>query len=209
MIYVDPPMDLGDTLKGTDDDGNLINTQWEGSIFSFPDVDRKASSIRGGKKRRSGQTIRAVCVRNTSGGALTVAGLALKFDLTPTTSVSSQSTAETAGREIIGRVDAVSDGANKWCGIGDDQLTGTVASNDLFWLVVSGPVVAKLAASATIAHGDILVSAASGYLAEASSAGDAIVNVVGRALQKSDATNFDGTASSAGDSVLIQACVLV
>jgi hypothetical protein len=151
-------------------------------------------------------------VRNTSGGSLTVASLALKFDLTPSTSVSSQATAEIAGREIIGRVDAVSGGANLWCGIGDDQLTSAVAANDLFWLIVGGPVVAKIAASATITFGDVLVSAASGYLAEVASGSDSAVlaeavNVIGRALQKSDATNFDGTASSAGDSILIQACV--
>jgi hypothetical protein len=212
MIYVDPPFDLGDTLKGTDDDSNLINTHWEGAIFEFPDFDRTGSNIRSGKTRRSGQSIRAVCVRNTSGGSLTVASLALKFDLTPSTSVSSQATAEIAGREIIGRVDAVSGGANLWCGIGDDQLTSAVAANDLFWLIVGGPVVAKIAASATITFGDVLVSAASGYLAEVASGSDSAVlaeavNVIGRALQKSDATNFDGTASSAGDSILIQACV--
>tara|TARA_R100000458_G_scaffold18786_1_gene16406 strand:- start:1538 stop:2182 length:645 start_codon:yes stop_codon:yes gene_type:complete len=212
MIYVDPPFDLGDTLKGTDDDGNLINKHWEGAIFEFPDFDRTGSGIRSGKTRRSGQSIRAVCVRNTSGGALTVQSLCLKFDLTPSTTVSSQATAETAGREIIGRVDAVSDGANLWCGIGDDQLTDQVASNDLFWLVVGGPVLAKIKASATITFGDVLVSAASGYLGEVASGSDSAVlaeavNVIGRAIQKSDATNFDGTASSAGDSILIQACV--
>ena len=218
MIYVDPPFDLGDTLKGTDDDSNLINTHWEGAIFEFPDFDRTGSNIRSGKTRRSGQSIRAVCVRNTSGGSLTVASLALKFDLTPTQSLAvgtgdnTQANANIAGRQIIGRVDAVSGGANLWCGIGDDQLTSAVAANDLFWLVVGGPVLAKVPASQTIVYGDIVVSAASGYVAEVASGSDAAVlaeavNVIGRALQQSDATNFDGSASGAGDLILIQACV--
>ena len=63
MIHVDPPFDLGETLKGTDDDGNLINSQWEGAVYQFPDVDR-TPALRGGKSRRSGGTLRAVCVRN-------------------------------------------------------------------------------------------------------------------------------------------------
>ena len=63
MIHVDPPFDLGETLKGTDDDGNLINEQWAGAVFEFPDVDR-TPALRGGKSRRSGHVI--TCLLYTS-----------------------------------------------------------------------------------------------------------------------------------------------
>ena len=233
MIHVDPPFDLGETLKGSEtvvkEDGTteikLINTHWEGAIFECSDVDR-TPAVRGGKNRRSGRPIRAVCVRNNSDAALTAASLALKFDLTPsspnsagtmTASVAgssddTQADWEEHGREVIGRVDGVTNAVNLFCGIGDDQLSGTVPKHDLFWLIIGGPVVAKLANTQSVAVGVPLVSAASGYLNDLASGSDAAVaaeaiNVVGRALQPSDATNFDGTASGAGDSILICACV--
>tara|TARA_R100001129_G_scaffold135155_1_gene96694 strand:+ start:724 stop:1431 length:708 start_codon:yes stop_codon:yes gene_type:complete len=233
MINVDPPFDLGETLKGSQttvkEDGTtevkLINTHWEGAIFDFPDVDR-TPSIRGGKNRRSGRSIRAVCVRNNSDGALTAASLALKFDITPsspnaagtmTASVAGDDTDTAAewhefGRQVIGRVDGVTNAVNLFCGIGDDQLTDTVPKHDLFWLIIGGPVLAKLANTQSVAVGVPLASAASGYLADFASGSDAAVaaeavNVVGRALQPSDATNFDGSASGAGDTILICACV--
>lgn len=195
MIHVDPPFDLGETLKGTDDDSNLINTHWEGAIYSFPDVDRSVGP-RAGRTRRSGAAIRAVCVRNTSGGALTVAKKALKFDLTP---------GATTGRKLLGSVDAQSSAVNQFGGVGDNELTTTVASNDLFWCIVGGPAEVLFKDSANIAIGDLLITSSSAGAADEAAAGSATigmtaaVNILGRALEA------DASTSSA--TLLIQVAV--
>ena len=212
MKYVDPPFDLGETLKGTDDDSNLINTHWQGAIFEFPDVDR-TPTLRGGKSRRSGNALRAVCVRNVSGGALTVAGLCMQFNVAVGDyTVSTQATANSEYRKIFGTTKAVTGAVNLWGGIGDPELTTTVADDDLFWVVVRGVALAKLKGSETVIPGDILISSASGYLEENNSGSDGAVlleavNVIARALQESDSTNFDGTAAAAGEDALVYVCV--
>jgi hypothetical protein len=183
MIHVDPPFDLGETLKGTDDDSNLINTHWEGAIFSFPDVDRSVGP-RAGRTRRSGAAIRAVCVRNTSGGALTVAKKALKFDLSVGT------------RKVLGTVDAQCSAVNQFGGVGDNELTTTVADDDLFWLIVGGPAEVLYKDGESIAVGDLLItSATTGAVIEAVAGSATIgmtaaINVLGRALVA------EGTTSS-------------
>jgi len=213
MKYVDPPFDLGETLKGTDDDSNLINTHWQGAIFEFPDVDR-TPALRGGKSRRSGNSLRAICVRNTSGGALTVSSLCCQFNIAPGDyTVTSQATANTEYRKIFGTCKAVTGAVNLWGGIGDPELgSNTVADDDLFWIIIGGVCLAKMKASETIIPGDVLVSSASGYLEENNSGSDAAVlaeavNVIARALQESDSTNFDGTAAAAGEDALVYVCV--
>ena len=133
MKYDIPPFDLGETLSGTDSDSNLTNAHWCGAVFEFPDVDR-TPNLRGGKGRRSGQALRAVCVRNTKGSALTVAtatyGLALSFDVDSST-----------GRLAAGACAGASITEGDWSGIGDPELgTTTVADDDLFWLIIGGVV---------------------------------------------------------------------
>ena len=183
MIHVDPPFDLGETLKGTDDDSNLINTHWEGAIFEFPDVDRSVGP-RGSRTRRSGAVIRAVCVRNTSGGALVVAKKALKFDISVGT------------RKVIGTVNGQSSAVNQFGGVGDNELTASVADDDLFWLIVGGPAEVLYKDGESIAVGDLLItSATTGAVIEAVAGSATIgmtaaINVLGRAL------DAEGTTSS-------------
>jgi len=182
MIHVDPPFDLGETLKGTDDDSNLINTHWEGAIYSFPDVDRSVGP-RGARTRRSGAAIRAVCVRNTSGGALTVAKKALKFDLSVGT------------RKVIGTVNGQSSAVNQFGGVGDNELTTTVADDDLFWCIVGGPAEVLFKDSANIAIGDLLITSSDAGAADEAAAGSATigmtaaVNILGRALEADSSTS--------------------
>jgi len=213
MIYDVPPFDLGETLKGTDDDSNLINSHWQGAIFEFPDVDR-TPALRGGKSRRSGNALRAICVRNTSGGALTVASLCCQFNVAVGDyTVTSQATANSEYRKVFSTCKAVTAAVNLWGGIGDPELgSDTVADDDLFWVVISGVCLAKLKASETIIPGDLLKSSAAGYLEEVNTGSDAevlleAVNVIARALQESDSTNFDGTASAGGEDALVLVCV--
>ena len=182
MIHVDPPFDLGETLKGTDDDSNLINTHWEGAIYSFPDVARSVGP-RGARTRRSGAAIRAVCVRNTSGGALTVAKKALKFDLSVGT------------RKVIGTVNGQSSAVNQFGGVGDNELTTTVADDDLFWCIVGGPAEVLFKDSANIAIGDLLITSSDAGAADEAAAGSATigmtaaVNILGRALEADSSTS--------------------
>ena len=182
MIHVDPPFDLGETLKGTDDDSNLINTHWEGAIYSFPDVDRSVGP-RGARTRRSGAAIRAVCVRNTSGGALTVAKKALKFDISVGT------------RKVIGTVNGQSSAVNQFGGVGDNELTTTVADDDLFWCIVGGPAEVLFKDSANISIGDLLITSSSAGAADEAAAGSATVgmtaavNILGRALEADSSTS--------------------
>jgi hypothetical protein len=182
MIHVDPPFDLGETLKGTDDDSNLINTHWEGAIYSFPDVDRSVGP-RAGRTRRSGAAIRAVCVRNTSGGALTVAKKALKFDLSVGT------------RKVLGTVNGQCSAVNQFGGVGDNELTTTVADDDLFWCIVGGPAEVLFKDSANIAIGDLLITSSDAGAADEAAAGSATigmtaaVNILGRALEADSSTS--------------------
>ncbi len=185
MIHVDPPFDLGETLKGTDDDSNLINTHWEGAIYSFPDVDRSVGP-RGGRTRRSGAAIRAVCVRNTSGGALVVAKKALKFDLVP---------GATTGRKLLGSASGQCSAVNQFGGVGDNELTTSVADDDLFWLIVGGPAEVLFKDGANITMGDLLMTSATAGSVEEAAAGSATigmvaaVNIIGRALVADSSTS--------------------
>ena len=144
MLYSDPPFDLGETLKGTqkivNDDGsvttNTINEHWEGAVFEFPDVDR-TPTVRGGKSRRSGGSLRAVCVRNISGGKLSVAtatyGLVKGFVAATTDGAT--------GRKAACQVSGASIAEGDWAGVGDPELGATqVEDDDLFWLIIGGPV---------------------------------------------------------------------
>ena len=176
MIHVDPPFDLGETLKGTDDAGELINSHWEGAIYHFPDVDRTPSPRGGGKNRRSGQTIKAICVRNTKAGALTAAKKCLAIDLTPSDT-----------RKLMGSVDKQCDAVNQVGGVGDNELTGDVPQNDLFWLIIAGPAECLVKTGETHAVGSLLCSSATaGSLALATSGSAAVAvasaaNVIARA----------------------------
>ena len=60
-----------------------------------------------------------------------VAKKVLKFDLTP---------GATTGRKLLGSVDGQGSAVNQFGGVGDNELTTSVASNDLFWCIVGGPV---------------------------------------------------------------------
>ena len=201
MIHVDPPFDLGESLKGTqtyvDELGaaqtKIINKHWEGAVFEFPDVDR-SPSVRGGKSRRSGGTIKAVCVRNISGGNLVVKSQLCKF-----------ATSWSGGGEanVFGSVDALTSGAGAFCGVGDPEWHGKstgVADNDLFWVVIGGRVKVEVNASENIAVGDLLSSGADGEAVEYADTStddqtgvivNAAHNIIGRALE-ADSSVSDG-----------------
>ena len=194
MKYVDPPFNMGESLKGTDADGNIINAQWEGAVFEFPDVDR-TPALRGGKSRRSGSVVRCVCVRNTSGGNLVVAKKVIIFDLTPVESSTSQ--------QLFGLVDGQGSAVNQLGGVGDNDMTGIasagVADDDLFWLIIGGPCECSIKTSETPIVGELLTaSATAGALITATFGSDEIgMNSAASAIARATVAETIGSSNPA------------
>lgn len=141
------PMPLGETLKGTDADSNLINSHYLGQVCFFP---RKSAQT--DKNRDSGAVIGAVLVRNTSTLTLLPKRLG-RLDLT-------------AGLAMNHNVDGYSTAlARKNVVLIDPWLPSTgVAANDIFWGVFRGPALVLLPLlgsdhTADIAVNDDLVAA--------------------------------------------------
>ncbi len=183
--YEIPNFGLGETVKGTADDGTtLINDAWLGQIHEFQYGSNVAIS-RGGKKRKTGRTVRAICIRNTSGAAMLPSRV---ITLDPT-----------AGYHLLQRTLGMS---TVLCAphvaVVDDALpTAGVAQNDIFWAVIEGPqlVYTPLAGSqfngVDIAVGAPLV-AATGSTTGATTSGR-ITNVTFTFATAGDTSNgFDG-----------------
>lgn len=144
----EPPMDLGETLKGVADDGStLINEDKLGGIYWF---DNKAT--RKSQARQTGKPIGAVLLRNTS--TLTLLGKRLgMLDLTAGFGMNHNVTgySNTLARRSVVLIDPY-------------LPTGGVAANHIFWGVFSGPALVLLPLvgsdhTADIAVNDALVAA--------------------------------------------------
>lgn len=147
-ILAEPPMQLGETLKGTDADSNLINSHYLGQICYFPH-----KTLQSDKFRASGKPNGAVLLRNTSGVTFLGKRLAL-LD-------------RTAGYDMVHEANGYSGAAIAARGVVliDPWLPSTgVAANDIFWGVFSGPALVLLPLTdadhtTDIAVNDDLVSA--------------------------------------------------
>lgn len=142
-----PPMDLGQTLKGTDANGDLINIEMLGQICYF---DTK--TLRDDRVRKTGKPIGAVLLRNTLGAAL----LGKRYGQLD----------RTAGYAMNHNVDGYSTVlANKGIVLIDPWLPSAgCADDDIFWGIFEGvaPVLLPLTAAdhtADIAVNDWLVAA--------------------------------------------------
>lgn len=145
------PIKLGETLKGTDSAGNLINTDKEGKLYQIAATDESVSQIRGNKKRLTGHNIVVRIVRNTSGVVLNGKRLVVS---------------ESDGYETLGRTDgyARTTGQGRILGATDPYLDSNgVAANDLCLVVVKGPTLCLTPDTGTgmidIAVGDMLYAA--------------------------------------------------
>lgn len=194
MYTSEPPFELGETLQGTDSAGNLINDQWLGQIFEFPCKATNVSGVGDQKKRRSGRTIKAMAVRNSSGIKLYGKRLAL-LDTVASGGLAGAfatkgycSTTALANAVII----------DEWL-----ETTG-VADKDIFWAILEGPVLVKTASGAlaenVITLGSKLVSGTGGGSSQnASTAGGVAISatpgvqfVIGTALSaKTTAQTFE------------------
>lgn len=185
MHYVSTlPFELGQTLKGTDADGNLVNQNMEGAVFCVPDP-------RSGAK---GHPLIVMCVRNMYQVASTyTALLGKRYGLLK----------NSAGYDYAAQVVGYS---ATLAGAGavaiDDQLPSTgVAAKDLFWVILKGyhTVLTDNAGTGLpdIAIGDPLIGATAAgsttsvagrvagltvATAQATNAALAAINVLARAL---------------------------
>lgn len=183
------PMELGETLLGTDDDGNLVNEHWEGACFWFEDIDRTSSRIRTGRSRRTGRAIGACLIRNTSGIALLGKRLA-RMERDTTTP-----------REYLGRADGYADALREQgvVVIDPDLDSNGVAANDLFWGIFAGPTTILTPNAGAAFNGDIAahapIVAATAATTQTSLAGR-VSNITG-SEDFTDAINLVGFALSA------------
>lgn len=152
--------DLGKTWYGdqTIDATNYGRSiQHEGTEWEVDDIDPSATEVV--KKRRSNRKRLAMLVRNVSGGALTP-GTPVKW------------AAGFRGR----RVDAAAANQGETAGFVDEMLPAAgVKDDDLFWIIVDGPVLANKATGGgtAIANDAVVISVGSGNVAAVGSPADA------------------------------------
>jgi hypothetical protein len=126
LSTIAPPMGLGESLSGTDADGNLTNEDKLGMIHTFP-----AAVYSGGPNRSktvlTSKPIVAILMRNISGLTLLPKRLA--------------SIALTAGYGTTKNVDGYSVNNNRTGVVLIDPYlpTGGVADDDIFWGIIGGP----------------------------------------------------------------------
>lgn len=173
---------LGATLKGKDDDGNLLNEGILGTIKQFPAYpDGGESSITGNRSNRTAYPVTAIALRNTSGGALSPKTV-VRLD------ISSEAFGVSAKAGFFHNAVGASSALGQMCVVVDEFITGTVADDEIFWGIIRGPVTALLdsAFAGTSAVGDALVAGANGGLDAQTTEADTLVMAL--ALETKDAS---------------------
>jgi hypothetical protein len=143
MNYDDPPFALGETYKGTDSEGNLINTDLEGRDYTFPITEAVAGAL-GLRDRTTGRVIKARIFRNISGAVMYGKRVA---NVTP--SSLDACTKATGPASVEG---------DKYVFPVDPYLgSGGVADDDLFYGIIAGPttlLTSSTAADEPLSAGD-------------------------------------------------------
>jgi len=175
---------LGETMPGTDDDGNLINSQFLGTIKRFDNINVLGSGS--AKVWESHGPVYAVLLRNVSGGALTRRQLAL-------------CEASAVGYNLIENASGY--GATLYdkpvVAIDPWLSSSGVDDDDIFWGIIKGPTILTLPSSG----GDILASGSvgtalvcsadnAGRVTPAAPASDAAVYQAANAVFGSSMTTF-------------------
>ena len=179
-LTIDPPFALGQTLgvsSATD------GTGWVGCVKTFPDVNPSTGAVRSNRLKT------CVAVRNSSGGTL-LPKRVVRFKV------------GTAGTGVFSEVDGYAAVTNEErVGIVDEHLPSSgVASNDVFWVTVSGPTEVAHALSGTeVAVGDRL-AAITAATSGATTAGRVTPSSVGAATTGAGNAGLGviGVACSAG-----------
>ena len=168
-----PDFGLGETLKGTADHDStiLLNEAVLGRCYEFPITEELAASL-GMKKRVSGFRIKAVALRNTSGGTYSAEDV-VEVDVN-------------GGFEGLTTASSVCDAGDRFVAVVDFTLSGTVADDDIFWGIVAGPCQIKTTAT-DWAGGELLKAAASGEAATATAGTDHGPVIIGTVVEDSAA----------------------
>lgn len=144
MAYSNPPFELGETLSGTDDNGNLINNEVLGTVYEFP---YRAAAAQGVRNRQSSHVIKAIALRNTSGITLYGKRIAVLDD---TGGLGNYENAVAYGSVLSeGHIVIIDDGI----------ATTGVADDDIFWGILEGPVTVLTPDAGAAFSGDIAISA--------------------------------------------------
>ena len=135
-LTADPPFARGQTLGGGIASlDSSFGTDKTGSRKEFLDVDVTTGKL------NTNRTVTCICLKNTTGAALTK-GKLVKFDVT-------------------GSASAVAAAADYQVAVVDEYLpSGGVAANDVFWGVIRGPT--TVASTGTIAAGGRVAVSTSG-----------------------------------------------
>lgn len=164
-----PPFDLGHTLEGTDADGNLINKEVVGKVYTFPSYSKITSSPRQPRPKRSEAQVTCVAMRNVSGSTLYGKRLAsLQSAAGPIAPCNVDGYATTLAQDGVVFID-------------EFLATAGVAQNDIFWAVVRGPVLVLTPATTADVNGNITYGtplvACTAYAAGATTAGSTLGRV--------------------------------
>lgn len=141
------PFELGTTLKGTDADGNLINTEVLGGTWTFNNITT-TSPTSGVRSFHTAEPLVCIAIRNKSGVTLYGKRFAT-LDV---------STAGLTGiTDAKGYLDSLAEGPAVL--IDDNIATNGVANNDIFWGIVSGVATVLTSEVNSNFNGDIAVGA--------------------------------------------------
>lgn len=145
MYFSGPlPFDLGETLKGKDDDGNLIGKNWLGRVYVITSRDVGNTAI---ARKLANRQLLAVPLRNESGATMLGKRGAL---LTRTAGYSQLESVNGYAATL----------AEKGVVIIDEYLaTNGVADDDIFWGIFAGPVTVLTPEAGAAFNGDIAVGA--------------------------------------------------
>lgn len=186
MLLPDPPMELGQTYKGKDADGNLINGHLLGLVYTFPNSPVNGLP-RAGKSRNTGKPITAVLLRNETG--LTIYGK--RFAMLSNAGGYNGVEAVSGYNATLGNFGIV---------LIDPFLpSGGCADDELFWGVISGAVLIKSPFAAghvggSIALGSLLVAATAATTGTSESGRVTTVAIA----NATDATNADVRSRAVG-----------
>lgn len=206
MLSHIPPFELGETLKGTADDGTtLINDHWLGQVFEFPAKDAIGSKPADQLGRRCGRTVKAMAVRNVSGTTLYGKRLCL-LDAATAGLGASQST----GGYFTTKGYTTETGQAHVAVIDEFIATSGVADDDIFWAILEGPVTVKMqttAAGSNVAAGGALIAGTGAATSGNSTAGGVgttsaplVTQLIGYALSAR-------TTADTGADCLMMACI--
>lgn len=184
------PFDLGETLKGKDSDGNLINSHWLGKEFVYQPRNKDAVGVKG---NLTGRQLRIVALRNTLGAALLGKRAVLMSTAGGYTSV----------EDVTGY--GATHGAARVVAVDPYLDSNGCADDDIFWGIVDGVTTMLTSTVGADFKGDIAVGSplvcgtgtTTGSTSEGRVSNVTLPGTTGATTALQQALNVIGTALSA------------